>query len=443
MEYIHDFAQSHAVALSAGILIIAYIFIAAEKISKVTVALIGACAAIFLGLVSEDKLLENGAANLAYYVNYIDFNVIFLLISMMIIVSIAAGSGIFNYAAAKMLALTRGRPVLILPALAFFTAFVSAFLDNVTTVILVMPMTFAIAEKLEINPVPFLITEVFASNIGGTATLIGDPPNIIIGSAAGLSFMDFVRELTPIVALIMVAACAFLLFAFRKSLKAPKEKMDELMRSEGGVGAITDRACAIRSIIVLSLVILGFMLHDAIGFQTSTIALAGAAVLLIFEKPEKIFRDLEWNTIFFFIGLFIIVGALEASGGIKMMADAILKATHGSQAATSMIILWGSGFISGIIDNIPYTATMTPMILEIEKAMGAEYAYPLWWSLSLGACLGGNMTIIGAAANVIVSENSAKHGHKITFMQFFKYGFIVMLISLAISAACLWLKFFI
>ena len=280
MEYLHDFAQSHAVALSAGILIIAYIFIAAEKISKVAVALIGACAAIFLGLVSEDKLMENGAANLAYYVNYIDFNVIFLLISMMIIVSIAAGSGIFNYAAAKTLALTRGRPVLILPALAFFTAFVSAFLDNVTTVILAMPMTFAIAEKLEINPVPFLITEVFSSNIGGTATLIGDPPNIIIGSAAGLSFMDFVRELAPIVALIMAAACAFLLFAFRKSLRVPKEKMDELMRSGGGAGAITDRACAMRSITVLSLVILGFMLHDAIGFQTSTIALAGAAALL-------------------------------------------------------------------------------------------------------------------------------------------------------------------
>ena len=287
------------------------------------------------------------------------------------------------------------------------------------------------------------MTEVFASNIGGTATLIGDPPNIIIGSAAGLSFMDFVRELAPIVALIMAAVCAFLLFAFRKSLRAPEEKMAELMRSGGGAGTIADRACAARSAIVLSFVILGFMLHDAIGFQTSTIALAGAAVLLIFEKPEKIFRDLEWNTIFFFIGLFIIVGALEASGGIKMMADAILKATHGSQAATSMIILWGSGFISGIIDNIPYTATMTPMILEIEKAMGAEYAHPLWWSLSLGACLGGNMTIIGAAANVIVSENSAKHGHKITFMQFFKYGFAVMLISLAISAACLWLKFFI
>ena len=206
---------------------------------------------------------------------------------------------------------------------------------------------------------------------------------------------------------------------------------------------MTDVSCAVRSIAVLGLVILGFALHDAIDMQTSTIALMGAAVLLIFEKPEEVFKELEWNTIFFFIGLFIIVGALEASGGIKMMADAILAATHGTQSATSMIILWGSGIISGIIDNIPYTATMAPMILEIEKVMGAEYAHPLWWSLSLGASLGGIMTIIGAAANVIVSENSAKHGHKITFMYFFKYGVIVTGISLAISAVCLWFKFFI
>ena len=441
MESIHSFAQAHAVFLSGLILILAYIFIATEKISKVTVALIGACAAIFLDLVSQDKT-AGGAANAHYYINYIDFNVIFLLISMMIIVSIAAKSGIFNYAAVKMLSLTRGRPIFILPALAFFTAFISAFLDNVTTVILVMPMTFAIAEKLDINPVPFLIAEIFSSNIGGTATLIGDPPNIIIGSAANLSFMDFINELSPIVA-IMVAVCAFLMFAFRKSLVASEDKIAELARSGGKEKCVTDVSCAVRSIVVLGLVIIGFALHDAIDMQTSTIALMGAAVLLIFEKPEEVFKELEWNTIFFFIGLFIIVGALEASGGIKMMADAILDATHGSQSATSMIILWGSGIISGVIDNIPYTATMAPMILEIEKVMGAEYAHPLWWSLSLGACLGGNMTIIGAAANVIVSENSAKHGHKITFMYFFKYGVIVTGISLAISAVCLWFKFFI
>ena len=257
MESIHSFAQAHAVFLSGLILILAYIFIATEKISKVTVALIGACAAIFLGLVSQDKT-AGGAANAHYYINYIDFNVIFLLISMMIIVSIAAKSGIFNYAAVKMLSLTRGRPIFILPALAFFTAFISAFLDNVTTVILVMPMTFAIAEKLDINPVPFLIAEIFSSNIGGTATLIGDPPNIIIGSAANLSFMDFINELTPIVLIIMVAVCAFLMFAFRKSLVASEDKIAELARSGGKEKCVTDVSCAVRSIVVLGLVIIGF-----------------------------------------------------------------------------------------------------------------------------------------------------------------------------------------
>ena len=418
--------------ISVVVFLVVMIALVTEKVHRTAAAVSGAVLLLCLRILSVDEA-----------VSYIDFGTIGVLIGMMLFVAVVRNSGLFEYMAIKSAKIAKGSPWKIMLLFMILTAVLSAFLDNVTTVLLVGPMAISIAGILGIDPVPFLLTQILASNIGGTATLIGDPPNIIIGSAAGLSFMDFVRELAPIVALIMAAACAFLLFAFRKSLRVPKEKMDELMRSGGGAGAITDRACAMRSITVLSLVILGFMLHDAIGFQTSTIALAGAAALLVFEKPEKIFRDLEWNTIFFFIGLFIIVGALEASGGIKMMADAILKATRGSQAATSMIILWGSGFISGIIDNIPYTATMTPMILEIEKAMGAEYAYPLWWSLSLGACLGGNMTIIGAAANVIVSENSAKHGHKITFMQFFKYGFIVMLISLAISAACLWLKFFI
>ncbi len=442
MEHIYNFTTAHNIELSAGILILAYIFIATEKISKVTVALLGAAIAIILGLVSQDKTADSGAFNPLYYINFIDFNVIFLLISMMIIVSVAANSGIFNFAAARILKLTHGRPLLIMPVLAIFTAILSAFLDNVTTVILVMPMTFAIAKKLDINPIPLLITEIFSSNIGGTATLIGDPPNIIIGSAANLSFMDFVNNLSPIVAIIIIVVTSSLMLIFRRDLVADKLKMQALAKEKIGK-TISDKPRAIRSIIVLSLVILGFILHDAIGIQTSIIALAGASILLLFEKPEELFRELEWNTIFFFIGLFVIVGALEASGGIKMMADWILEVTKGSQSATAMIILWGSGIISGVIDNIPYTATMAPMILEIEKAMGTQYADPLWWSLSLGACLGGNMTIIGAAANVIVSENAAKHGYKITFMQFLKYGVVVTTISLSISAVYLWIKYFI
>lgn len=439
MELIHSFVSAHNVLISAGLLILAYIFIATEKIPKVTIALLGAGITIFLGLVSQTRVLD-GVLNPTYFVQYIDFNVIFLLVSMMIIVNITTRSGVFSYLANELLKMTKGHPVLILIALGIFTAVVSAFLDNVTTVILIMPITFAIARKLEIDPIPYLLTEVFASNIGGTATLIGDPPNIIIGSAAGFSFMDFVSNLTLVVAVILIAVLAVMVLFFRKKLATTPEKMKEAANIDN-THTITDVPLMVRSMIVLALVILGFVTHDITHIETCVAAMLGASFLLLFEKPTDILRDVEWNTIFFFIGLFIIIGGLEASGGIALMANWIIKITEGSQAATSLLILWGSGFISGIIDNIPYTATMTPMILEIEKVMGASYAEPLWWCLSLGACLGGNMTIIGAAANVIVSETAASKNYPISFMRFMKYGIIVMLISLILSSIYIYLRF--
>ena len=434
-----EFVSTHSVIISAGLLILAYIFIALEKIPKVTIALIGAAITIVLGLVSQTKTL-NGILNPHYFINFVDFNVIFLLVSMMIIVSITTRSGVFNWIANELLKFTKGHPLKVLCALGLFTAITSAFLDNVTTVILIMPITFAIAKKLDVDPIPYLLTEIFASNIGGTATLIGDPPNIIIGSAGGLSFMDFIKELTPAIALIFLAIVCLLSFIFKRKLIASPEKMKEVAQIDNS-HTITDKHLMLRSTIILALVILGFMTHDIIHIETCVVAMLGASFLLIFEKPTDILRDVEWNTIFFFIGLFIIIGGLEASGGIKLMAEWILKITQSSQVATSMIILWASGIISGIIDNIPYTATMAPMLVEIEKAMGAAYTYPLWWALSLGACLGGNMTIIGAAANVIVSENAAKEGHPISFMRFLKYGIAVVIISLLISTAYLYLKF--
>lgn len=434
-----SFVSSHSVMLSAGLLILAYIFIALEKIPKMTIALIGAAITIVLGLVSQTKSID-GVINPHYFINFIDFNVIFLLVSMMIIVSITTRSGVFNWIANELLKFTKGHPIKVLAALGLFTAFTSAFLDNVTTVILIMPITFVIAKKLDIDPIPFLLTEIFASNIGGTATLIGDPPNIIIGSAGGLSFMDFIKELTPVIILILCAVIAVLSLIFKKKLHASEEKMKEVAEIDNS-HTITNKALMLRSTIVLALVILGFMLHDVLHLETCVVAMLGASILLIFEKPNEILKDVEWNTIFFFVGLFIIIGGLEASGGIKLMAEWILKVTQGSQTATSMIILWASGIISGIIDNIPYTATMAPMLVEIEKAMGATYAYPLWWALSLGACLGGNMTIIGAAANVIVSENARKEGHIITFMRFLKYGVMVVAISLIISTLYLYFRF--
>ena len=439
MEHLHALVQAHSVGFSAAILLIAYVFIATEKIPKVTIALLGAAVTILLGLVSQTKALD-GVLNAHYFINFVDFNVIFLLVSMMIIVSIATRSGMFNWIANELLRLTKGHPKKVLITLGLFTAVTSALLDNVTTVILIMPVTFFIAKQLDINPVPFLIAEIFASNIGGTATLIGDPPNIIIGSAAGLSFMAFIKELTPVIAVILAVILALMAFIFRKQLVTTPEKMAVVAQLDNSK-TITDFPLMIRSAIVLVLVILGFVLHDVTHIETCVTAMLGASFLLLFEKPTGILRDVEWNTIFFFIGLFIIIGGLEASGGIALMAKWILNVTQGSQEATAMIILWASGIISGIIDNIPYTATMTPMLLEIQNVMGADYTYPLWWCLSLGACLGGNLTIIGAAANVIVSETSAHNGYPISFMRFLKYGFVTMLISLIFSSVYIYARF--
>lgn len=439
METVLNFIQNNNIAISAAILIVAYFFIATEKISKVTVALLGATLTMLLGLVQTTKTPERLGE---YFTHFIDFNVIFLLVSMMIIVHIASRSGMFNWAANQILKMTKGHPKWVLFALAAFTAVTSAFLDNVTTVILVMPITFAICKEFEIDPVPFLITEIIASNIGGTATLIGDPPNIIIGSAAGLSFMDFIMELADIVTLIFLVCTGILIFIFRKHLKATPEKMAYVANLDNSK-TITDKNLAIRSGIVLLLVIIGFMLHDLTHIPTYLTAMAGASFLLAFEKPSDILQDVEWNTIFFFVGLFIIIGGLENSGGIALMAQWLLDVTQGSQAATGMIILWASGILSGIIDNIPYTATMAPLLATVQSSMGEEYTHVLWWCLSLGACLGGNMTIIGAAANVIVSENARKAGHPISFMKFLGYGASITFVSLIMSTIYIWLRFLI
>ena len=439
MESLLSWVQPNALIVSASILIVAYIFIATEKIPKVTVALVGASLTLLLGLLGQEAKM-GGAIVPHYFINYVDFNVVFLLVSMMIIVSIATRSGMFNWIANEMMIMTKGHPKTSLFLLALFTAVASAFLDNVTTVILVMPVTFAITKELDLNPVPYLITEILASNIGGTATLIGDPPNIIIGSAAGLTFLDFINELTGIVAIIFVAVIALMVLWFKKHLKTTPEKMARIAQMDNS-GTIKDKWLMVRSLLVLTLVILGFVTHDITHIQTSICAMAGASILLLFEKPSDILNDVEWSTIFFFIGLFIIIGGFERAGGIELMAKWLLDITHGSQAVASMVILWGSGFLSGIIDNIPYTATMAPMISQISATQGAAFAAPMWWCLSLGACLGGNMTIIGAAANVIVSETAAANGHTIKFMEFLKYGLVVMLISLTLSSVYIWIRF--
>lgn len=436
-----EFIHSHGMIISGAILLIAYIFIASEKIQKSVVALVGASLTMLLGLIPLSLNLEH---NVKGVFEYVDFEVIFLLIGMMIIVNIASRSGVFKWLAINLLKFTKGHPKTVLFALAAFTAIASAFLDNVTTVVLMMPITFVIAKEFETDPVPFLITEVLASNIGGTATLIGDPPNIIIGTRAGLSFMNFVQELTPIVFLIFMLSIGVLIFLFRKGLKTTPEKMEHVANLDNSK-TITNKNLMIRSVITLGLVILGFVTHDITHISAYVFAVSGASFLLLFEKPKEIYRDVEWLTIFFFIGLFIIIGGFEANGGIKFLADQLIVLTHGSLELATMVILWASGILSGIIDNIPYTATMAPLISELinpanPNAMtGATHA--LWWALSLGACLGGNLTIIGAAANVLVSETSASRGHKISFLRFMKYGALITFISLVLSSFYLYFRY--
>lgn len=440
-----DFIQSHGMIISGAILLIAYVFIASEKIQKSVVALVGASLTMLLGLIPLTGHLDSESMTYVKGVfEHVDFEVIFLLIGMMIIVNIASRSGVFKWMALNLLKATKGHPKTVLFALAAFTAIASAFLDNVTTVVLMMPITFVIAKEFETDPIPFLITEVLASNIGGTATLIGDPPNIIIGTRAGLSFMDFVKELTPVVFIIFMIAIGTLVFLFRKGLKATPEKMAHIANLDNSK-TITDKKLMIRSVITLALVILGFITHDITHISAFVFAVAGASFLLLFEKPKEIYRDVEWLTIFFFIGLFIIIGGFEANGGIKYLADQLIVLTHGSLNAATMIILWASGILSGIIDNIPYTATMAPLIEELINPANPNaitgQTHALWWALSLGACLGGNLTIIGAAANVLVSETAASKGYKISFLRFMKYGALVTFISLVLSSIYLYLKY--
>lgn len=438
-----NFISTHGMVISGAILLIAYIFIASEKIQKSVVALVGASLTMLLGLLPFKGYYDAQAQTYVRSVfDYIAFEVIFLLIGMMIIVHIASKSGVFKWMAIQLLKFTKGHPKLVLFTLAAFTAVASAFLDNVTTVVLMMPVTFVIAKEFDTDPVPFLITEVLASNIGGTATLIGDPPNIIIGAKAGLSFMDFVNELTFIVFLIFMVVVGILIFLFRKGLKATPEKMAHVANLDNSK-TITDKKLMIRSMVTLALVILGFVTHDKTHIDAYVFAVAGASFLLLFEKPKEIYKDVEWLTIFFFVGLFIIIGGFEANGGIAFLADGLIKLTHGSLDAATMLILWGSGLLSGVIDNIPYTATMAPLIAQVQHTIpytGAGH-HPLWWALALGACLGGNLTVIGAAANVLVSETAATKGHPITFMRFLKYGALTTFISLTLSSIYLYFRY--
>jgi Na+/H+ antiporter NhaD/arsenite permease-like protein len=416
-----------------GIFLIIYSFIIAEKIHRTIVAMLGGILMVTLGIVNQETAVD-----------HIDFNTLGLLIGMMIIVNVTAETGLFKYIAVYAAKKAKGDPVRILISLFVITAIASAFLDNVTTVLLLVPVTFSITRQLQVNPFPFLFSQILASNIGGTATLIGDPPNIMIGSEVEeLTFMAFINNLAPIVIIILVVHIPIFIFLFRKQLRTTPERKQSIMQLDEKA-VITDRRLLNKSLFILGLTILGFFLHQLLLLESATVALAGAFLLLLLtgeHSMEKAISKVEWTTIFFFVGLFVAVSGLVETGVISKMAEQAMEWTGGDPLATSMLIIWLSAIASAFIDNIPFVATMIPMIQEMGN-LGISNLEPLWWSLSLGACLGGNGTLIGASANLIVAGLSEKEGHPIRFFQFIKYGFPLMLLSVILSSIYVYLRYF-
>ena len=419
-------------AWAIGIFLVTYAFIVSEKIHRTIVAMLGALIVVGAGIVEQHNAVE-----------HIDFNTLGLLIGMMVIVHITAETGVFSYAAVKAAKVAKGEPVRILVALAIVTAVGSAFLDNVTTILLIVPVTFSITRQLKVSPIPYLITQIIASNIGGTATLIGDPPNIMIGSAVKqLTFLAFIENLAPIVVILLLIFVPIFMLMFRKQLRTTPELKAKLMEMDES-GLLRDRKLMIKSLSVLGLTIIGFFLHQAVHLESATVALAGAFLLLLLTGEhmlEKSLAAVEWPTMFFFIGLFVLVGGLVDTGVISNLADRAIDLTGGNVTAASLLILWLSAIASAFLDNIPFVATMIPLIQDMGNA-GISNLEPLWWSLALGACLGGNGTLIGASANLIAAGLSAREGHPIRFVAFMKYGFPLMLLSVVVANVYIYLRY--
>lgn len=407
-----------------------YILLIWDKFNKTVVSLLGASLIVILGVLDQEKAVEG-----------IDFNAIGLLIGMMIIVAVCQKTGMFQYVAIRSAKIVNGEPWRIMIMLGWVTAITSAFLDNVTTVLLVAPLTILMAEEMQIDPYPFLFVEIFTSNIGGTATLIGDPPNILIGSAANLHFMDFIVNLAPIVLIIMIAIFVPIYFLYGKKLTVDSNVKEKILQFNER-DALRDIPLLKKCLFVLAIVIAGFLLQHRLNLEAATIAIFGAAILLLITGDElhSTLEKIEWTTIFFFAGLFIVVKGLDETGVIKILAKRLLELTSGDSFMTSLAILWVSAIASAFIDNMPFVAAMIPLIKEVGIQLGGNDAVtPLWWSLSLGACLGGNGTIIGASANVVVAGIAAKAGHHFKFMEFMKLAFPMMLLSIVLCTIYLYL----
>ncbi|EAT16192.1 SLC13 family permease [Desulfuromonas acetoxidans] len=434
---------------ATGIFILAYALIISEKIHKTKVALFGAAITLIGKILDQNEAFHNLELG-------VDWNVVFLLISMMVMINIMTKTGVFQYVAIKCAKIAKGEPFRIMTLFAVITAMGSAFLDNVTTVLLLAPVTLLIAEQLEINPIPYLITEALASNIGGTATLIGDPPNIMIASKAGLNFMDFIVHLTPAIIIIFLFWMLAWKIVFGKSLTV-KEELKRRIMTMNEREQIRDPALLKKSLLILGLTILGFMLHGFFHYEPATVALMGAATLFMLsdEEPTEILAEVEWPTIFFFIGLFIIIGGIVKVGLVEDLSRAMIAVTHpkpDDMAVLAMVMLWFSAVSSAIVDNIPFVATMNPILIDLSNQVfgsapttvaHARTIDPVWWALALGACLGGNGSPIGASANVIVIGLSEKAGYRISFGQFLKYGIPTTFLTIFLAMIYLYLRYYV
>ena len=420
--------------LAISVFLFTYAFIISEKVHRTIVAMIGGIIMLALGIVSQETALH-----------HVDFNTLGLLAGMMIIVAITGETGVFKYIAILAAKKANGDPLKILFSLGIITAVSSAFLDNVTTVLLMVPVTFSITRQLKVNAEPFLITEIITSNIGGTATLIGDPPNIMIGSAVKeLSFMAFINNLAFVSVVTLLITLIILLVVYRNQLKTTEELKAGLMNLDEKE-ELKDKALLQKSLIVLGLTIIGFFLHQLLHLESATVALGGAFLLLLLTSKtdhdlEHAFSRVEWTTIFFFIGLFVVVSGLVETGVISNLAKSAIEFTGGELKITAILILWLSAIASAFVDNIPFVATMIPMIQDM-GAMGITNLEPLWWSLALGACFGGNGSLIGASANLIVAGLAAQEGNHISFMRFFVIGFPIMLLSVLIATIYVYLRY--
>lgn len=424
-------------AILAGLIFITmYIIIVSEKIHRTIAAMLGAILMILTGVISQEAAIH-----------HIDFNTLGLLIGMMIIVAITGQTGLFNYIAIWSAKRAQANPIKILIYLAFVTAVFSAFLDNVTTVLLIVPVTIGITNKLQVDPVPYLIIQIIASNIGGTATLIGDPPNIMIGSVIKeLTFGAFINNLAIISIINLAVVLAVLTFLYRKNLTTKEFLKAELMALDE-TRELKDKKLLKKCLGVLTVTIFGFFIHQTFQIESSTVALSGAFLLLLIASRDHSFIEhamvkVEWTTIFFFIGLFIAVGGLIEVGTIKQIAIYGIEFTGGDVTQTSLLILWLSAIVSSVLDNIPFVATMIPLIQDM-GAMGVSNLEPLWWSLSLGACLGGNGTIVGASANLIVAGMAAERGYTISFIKYLKIGFPMMILTIVLSTIYIYLRYLI